>query len=88
MDSDETPTEPERNENPVRWLVWRAGTDARYRSMDVDEAFALQAVRDGATFAQMCELLTEWVDAEHAAAHAAGMLRRWVVDGVLARPAP
>jgi hypothetical protein len=82
-DAGEDPEEPECNEDPVRWLVWRDDYESRFRSMTVDEAFSLASVVDGATFADICEGLTEWVDPEHAAMHAAGTLRRWIVDGVL-----
>lgn len=79
---DDAPT-PQRGDLPARWLVWRQGLQAHYRSMTVDEAFSLQAAAEGANFAELCAGLCEWLDAEHVAVHAAGTLRRWVADGVL-----
>ncbi|MBT6275103.1 MAG: DUF2063 domain-containing protein [Chromatiales bacterium] len=82
-DTDVEFPEQVRFDHPVRWLVWRQGMGALYRSMEVDEAFALEAVAYGECFAHICDGLCEWVDSQHAAMHAAGMLRRWVTDGVL-----
>lgn len=68
---------------PVGWLVWRKDLNTYFRSLDVDEAVALDALRRGASFAEICEALCEWVDAQHVAGHAAGLLKQWVEDGLI-----
>jgi hypothetical protein len=71
-------------EEPVHWLLWRdAALDIRWRSLGADEAAALDAVLDGASFGEICELLCQWVEAEEAAMHAAGLLKRWIFDGLV-----
>jgi hypothetical protein len=66
------------------WLLWRdAELDIRWRSLGADEAAALDAVREERSFGEICELLCRWVAPEEAAMHAAGLLKRWAVDGVL-----
>ena len=76
--------EPEREDEPVHWLLWRdAGLDIRWRSLGEDEAAAFDAVLAGASFEDICERLCEWVEAEQAAMHAAGLLKRWIFDGLV-----
>ncbi|HZR35974.1 MAG TPA: DNA-binding domain-containing protein [Nevskia sp.] len=73
-----------RSADAVHWLLWRdAGLDIRWRSLGEDEAAALDAARDGASFGAVCELLCQWVQAEDAAMHAAGLLKRWIFDGLV-----
>ncbi len=68
---------------PVGWLVWRQGLDTCFRSLEVDEAWALDAMLRGEDFAAVCEGLCEWIDAQHVAAHAAGLLKQWLTDGLI-----
>lgn len=76
--------EPRREDQPVRWLLWRdAELDIRWRSLNEDEAAALDAALAGASFGEICERLCEWVEAEEAAMHAAGLLKRWIFDGLV-----
>ncbi len=49
----------------------------------MDEAFALDALLRGETFGAICEGLTEWIDAQNVAVHAAGLLRQWLTDGLI-----
>jgi hypothetical protein len=79
----ETPPRPEQAEHPVPWLVWRQGLDTFFRSLDVDEAYALDALLRGERFEEICEGLCEWIDPEHAAGRAAGFLRQWIADEIL-----
>ena len=77
------PHEPQASDYPTRWLVWRRGLDPSWRPLDVDEAWALEQARTGATFGAICEGLLEWVDVEHAPLRAAGFLRTWLAHGLL-----
>lgn len=75
----------EEKDRPLAWIVWRQNLSLYYRSLDADEAWALDALCQKQNFAAICERLCEWVDAEHVAARAAGFLRQWVTDGLIAR---
>lgn len=79
----ERTVQPERTESPVVWLVWRQELQLYYRALDADEAWMLNAARNGMPFGKLCEGLCEWVDPQHVAAHAAGFLRRWVGDELI-----
>ena len=71
---------PTESPDPVPWLIWRQDLRVLYRSMEVDEAWALDVFARGGRFGEVCDGLTEWIDPEHAPARAAGFLKRWIVD--------
>lgn len=75
---------PERLEAPVAWAIWRPQLVTEYRSLDPDEAWALDAAARGAAFAALCEGLLRWHAPEQAPARAAGLLRTWLEQGMLA----
>ena len=84
IDADETPPPPTRLEQTVDWLVWRDGVRVRWRSIDADEAWALNACRDGEDFEFICAGLCARVGADAAAFRAATYLKQWASDGLLA----
>jgi hypothetical protein len=67
----------------VPWLVWRNGLETYFRSLSPDEAWALDAARRGLSFGDICDGLCEWIDEERAALRGAGLLHRWVTDGMV-----
>lgn len=73
----------EESDYPIAWLVWRQDLLTYFRSLNVDEAWALDALLRGETFAAICEGLTEWIDAQNIAVHAAGLLKQWLTDGLI-----
>lgn len=66
------------------WLVWRHRHQAHWRVLSEDEAASLRSARAGASFEALCEQLCRWHPPEHVAPRAAGLLRRWIVDGLVA----
>ncbi len=75
----------QRDPHPLRWLLWRRELKTRWRSLEVDEAWAIEQAVNGADFAAICEGLLEWIDAGQASLRAAGLLKQWVGDGLLPR---
>jgi hypothetical protein len=73
----------EQNEYPIGWAVWRRDLQTFYRSLDVDEAWALDAAANGESFGAICAGITEWVDELNAPQQAAGMVGRWVEEGLI-----
>jgi hypothetical protein len=51
--------------------------------LEPDEAAALEVVRGGDSFGEMCEALCEWHEADTVPLVAAGMLKRWIVEELL-----
>lgn len=82
-DKEEPLPEPEQSEYPVGWMIWRQGLQIYFRSLSVDQAWMLDALRAGQSFAEICEGLTEWIDDQHVALHAAGLLKQWIEDGLI-----
>ncbi len=70
------------SEHPQSWLVWRQDLKNYFRSLSVDEAWALIAARHH-DFAGLCEGLCEWIDAQNVAPHAASLLKQWVTEGLI-----
>jgi len=75
---------PERLDAPLAWAIWRPALVTEYRSLEPDEAWALDAAASGATFAELCEGLLQWHAPEQAPARAAGLLRAWLDHRMLA----
>lgn len=85
---EQAPEKPAAGEWPQPWLVWRQDLKIFFRSLSVDEAWAIDAVRAGEPFASICEGLVEWIDARNVALHAAGLLKRWTIDGMIVNIVP
>ena len=83
IDAGREPPELLESEYPIAWLLWRQDLLTYFRSLNVDEAWALDALQRGETFADLCEGLTEWIDAQNVAVHAVGLLKQWLTDGLI-----
>ena len=83
IDAGREPPELVESEYPTAWLLWRQDLLTYFRSLNVDEAWALDALLRGETFADLCEGLTEWIDAQNVAVHAVGLLKQWLTDGLI-----
>jgi hypothetical protein len=69
---------------PLAWVIWRPELTSNFRSLEADEAAMLDAMIDGRPFPALCELLLPFVEEDQAAARAAGLLRSWVEEGMIA----
>jgi len=83
IDAGREPPELVESDYPVAWLLWRQDLLTYFRSLNVDEAWSLDAMQRGETFADICEGLTEWIDAQNVAVHAVGLLKQWLTDGLI-----
>jgi len=83
IDAEQDPPALEESDTPISWLVWRRDLRTYFRSLDVAEAWALDAMVRGETFSMICEGLTEWIDSQNVPMHAAGLLKRWLSDGLI-----
>jgi hypothetical protein len=77
--------EPEPRATTVR--VWRHDFAVFHAAIDPLERAAFAAVRDGRTFAEVCEVVAEHVHPDTAPAEAGALLARWIEDGLVARVA-
>lgn len=67
------------------WLMWR-GDDMiiRWRALDEDECDALEVLAAGGDFEAICERVAARADADDAGQRAAGLLKQWLSDAVIA----
>ncbi|MCP4331072.1 MAG: DUF2063 domain-containing protein [Gammaproteobacteria bacterium] len=85
LDNGQELPQRQHSETAQRWLLWRRDYKTHWRSLDVHEAWALEQATNGANFAEICEGLLEWVDAQQIALIAAGFLKQWISDQLLTR---
>jgi len=64
-------------------MAWRIGYDLKFRPLEPLEYEALGAIRAGASFGDICELLAAHLDAEEAVMNAARFLRGWLEWGIV-----
>lgn len=83
VQAQETPQAPVQAGQPIGWVLWRQALNTYFRSLTADEAWGLDALLAGVSFPHLCQGLCEWIAEDHAPAHAAGMLKRWVQDGLV-----
>lgn len=82
LDAEEELQEPARAET-LAWLLWRQELTTRWRSLSADEAWMLDAARDGANFGGLCEGLCQWHASEAVAMQAASYLKLWLSNGLV-----
>lgn len=80
------PPEPIQLAVPAVWLLWRNHERlTEFRSLAPDEAIMLELALNGCDFAQMCEALLEWHEADMVAQRALGILQQWLNQGLIAQ---
>lgn len=67
------------------WLIWRQDLKTQYRSLSAYEAAALDRMRAGGTFEEMCDVLCAWHAEDAVPLQAAGLLKQWIQDGCVIR---
>lgn len=83
--ADTTPPELRENVAPVPWLIWRQDLTIRFRSLENDEELFFNAAQQGATFAEICDVLSASTPPENVPLRAASILKRWISDGLVSR---
>lgn len=74
---------PEKQPDSATWLVWRQDLVSRYRSLDKPELAALKTARDGGSFADICQVLIEYIGEQKTPQQALGYLQQWIHDQML-----
>lgn len=85
IDRGEPPIKPAQQAYPVAWVIWRRDLQTYFRSLDVDEAWALDCAAIGTGFGDICAGLTEWVDELNAPLRAAGFIARWLEEALISQ---
>lgn len=74
----------EARDTMVEILVWRQDESSHFRELCVEEAMAVDAMRDGVPFGVMCEMIAMMAEPDNAAVRAAGYLRTWIDSEIIA----
>jgi hypothetical protein len=83
MSCQEAPPDPVCAEHPVPWLLWRQNLQNYFRSMNIDEAVALDSALRGDSFGDICESLAEWLPDDEIPLRAASLLGTWADSGII-----
>jgi hypothetical protein len=83
LDREEPPPPSQKLPRTAALLVWRRELQPCFRSIESDEADALRALHDGASFGAICARLAESAPHEDATALAGQWLARWIADALL-----
>jgi hypothetical protein len=76
--SDEIPSQ--KTADSATWLIWCQELVSRYRALESLEQAVLSAMLDGATFADLCELLLNYFSEEETPQRVEGYLQEWIND--------
>lgn len=80
---DESPPPLVGESAALPWVLWRRDLIVHWRSLDADEAWALDAARQGQCFGDLCAGLCGWHDVDAVPMRAASLLRTWLEEGLL-----
>ena len=83
LESDQVPPDASALAEPGELLIWRRGHKPHFRSLQALETAALDALRAGSSFAEMCARLSESFDGQNMAVDTGTLLRRWVDEELL-----
>jgi hypothetical protein len=79
----ETPPVLTRQDDARGWVLWRRELRVHWRSLEADEAWALDAARAGESFADICTGLCRWHAEDAVPMRGASLLRTWLDEGLL-----
>lgn len=83
LNEEHAPPPLQLGEQPITWLVWRQELKLMFRPASTDEQQCLQWFLDGADVGEVCQRLADYLPVERIPAHIAGLLGRWIGDGLL-----
>ena len=72
-------------EAKVPWLLWRKEMVTHWRSLDEIEHAAIEAVLSGATFAELCQQMTTYLEEDQVPNMAMQLLLQWCNDQVISK---
>lgn len=78
IDAQAEPQSPRRNPQRCAWLIWRRELQNYFRPLDPVEAWAFDRMREGMSFATLCEGLCAHVEEDQVGLRAAQFLKGWV----------
>lgn len=77
------PHAPMRVENIYYLVIWRKNLIEQYCFLTTEEAWAIEAMLNRQSFADICEGLCQWFDPQEAPGRAASFLKGWFSAGLI-----
>jgi hypothetical protein len=75
---------PEKSETSLTWLVWRKEYDIKFCSLTVEQNYMIDAIMKNHTFGDICQGLSQWLEAKQVVNYAAQYLKTIITDGLIA----
>lgn len=83
---DEALPELQQNSAPTAWILWRSPSYLiQFYSLALQEVWALDALLQGVSFAELCEGLCQWFAPEEVGMGAASYLKGWIQRGMVSQ---
>ncbi|MDR3441807.1 MAG: DNA-binding domain-containing protein [Legionella sp.] len=83
---DEALPDLQKNTEANTWVLWRSEEYLiQFYSLSKEEAWALDTLAQGRTFADLCEGLCEWLPEAEVGMRAASYLKNWIQKGILSK---
>lgn len=76
---------PEAELNCGAWVFWRKVLTTRFAALTQREAWVFDQLLNGITWQDLCMGLCEYVDENEVPLYIAGLLKRWVVEGLICK---
>ena len=70
-------------EDSYPYLIWRENLSTHFRSMQIDEQTAFDALAQGGNFTEICESLANIINEEEVPMHAASLLKGWISQSLI-----
>ena len=82
---EQEPDELVETKPSIPWLLWRKDFTNFFTALNANEAWALDALINGATFGEIGEGLCQWFDEDQAGMHAASLLKGWLEQHLITK---
>lgn len=83
LSQDKQPDEPVQCNPPIPWIFWRKKLVNQFCSLPRENIWAIDAMIQGLNFSEICIGLMKWHAEENVATIAAGLLKGWVIAGLI-----
>lgn len=83
LNADEVSQIKAEHEPASAWLIWREQLVTRFRSLPGDEQQALDSLRAGGSFNEVCEVLAILMNEDEVPLRVATFLKSWIAQGLI-----
>ncbi len=83
IENNESPRKPEKQTEMTTWICWRKGLQSQFRSLTKPEAHILTLLKTEHDFGDVCESLTEIIDADTVPAIALGFIQQSIQNNFI-----